>query len=62
MLVRKGRLGVEDPGWEAALWDRVSPEERMVEAWRLTEEIWQLKGWDPGEPGLHRSVARVVRR
>jgi len=43
-------------------WERVTPNERFAEAWRLSEEIWRLKGWDPGEPGLSRSTARVIRR
>ena len=43
-------------------WARVTPDERFAEAWRLSEEIWRLKGWDPGEPGLSRSVARLIRR
>ncbi|MBI2563809.1 MAG: hypothetical protein HYW08_15780 [candidate division NC10 bacterium] len=43
-------------------WARVTPNERFAEAWRLSEEIWRLKGWDPGEPGLSRSVARLIRR
>ena len=43
-------------------WARVTPDERFAEAWRLSEEIWRLKGWDPGEPGLSRSTARLIRR
>jgi len=61
-MVRKGRLGIVDEAWEADFRASVPPDERLAEAWRLTEEIWRLKGWDPGEPGLSRSVARLVRR
>lgn len=42
-------------------WARLDPIDRLVEAWRMTEEVWELKGWNPGERGLSRSVARVVR-
>jgi hypothetical protein len=47
---------------DAQFWARVTPDERFAEAWRLSEEIWRLKGWDPGEPGLSRSIARLIRR
>ena len=57
-ITRRGP--VDDVGLED--WPRVTPDERFAEAWRLSEEIWRLKGWDPGEPGLSRSVARVIRR
>jgi hypothetical protein len=43
-------------------WATLTPDERVEEAWRLTLEIWEMKGWDPGEPGLRGPVARVVRR
>jgi hypothetical protein len=42
-------------------WAAMTPDERVEEAWRLTLEIWEMKGWDPGEPGLRGPVARVVR-
>jgi hypothetical protein len=57
-VIRRGRDEELDPEF----WARVSPDERFAEAWRLSEEIWRLKGWDPGEPGLSRSVARLIRR
>ncbi len=62
VTVRKGRLGETDESWEARLREAVCPDDRFAEAWRLSEEIWLLKGWDPDESGLSRSVARVVRR
>ena len=36
--------------------------ERVLLAWRLSLEQWQLSGHPPHEPGLCRSVARVTRR
>lgn len=48
--------------FDREFWARVTPDERFAETWRLSEEIWRLKGWDPGEPGLPRSTARVIRR
>lgn len=43
-------------------WARVTPDERFAEAWRLSGEIWRLKGRDPGELGLSRSIAHLIRR
>jgi hypothetical protein len=51
-----------DDRFDVEFWAGVSRDERFAEAWRLSEEIWRLKGWDPGEPGLPRSVARLLRR
>lgn len=62
VTVRKGRLGETDEPWEARLREAVSPDDRFAEAWLLSEELWLLKGWNPDESGLSRSVARVVRR
>lgn len=57
-IIRRGAQDDFDPDF----WTQVSPDERFTEAWRLSEEIWRLKGWDLGEPGMCRSVARVIRR
>jgi hypothetical protein len=57
-LIRRGPDDEIDPEF----WAGVAPAIRFAETWRLSEEIWRLKGWDPGEPGLLRSVARLVRR
>lgn len=59
--VRRLRMGAEDEGADREYWRRLRPEERVLESWRITCELWELKGWDIGEPGLCRSVARVVR-
>lgn len=60
--VRKLRLGVESDEADREFWAEMTPDERMNETWLLSLELWQLKGWDPNEPGLCRTVARVVRR
>jgi hypothetical protein len=62
ITIRKAKLGPEDDRLDREFWASMPPEERVEEAWRLTLELWELKGWDPGEPGLCRSVARVVHR
>jgi hypothetical protein len=46
----------------AAYWATIPDAERVLEAWRLSEELWRLRGEYSDEPGLHRSVTRLVRR
>ena len=43
-------------------WRRLPEAERVLQAWRLSLELWSLGGNPPYEPGLSRSVARVFRR
>ena len=62
VTIRKTRLGPESDRLEREFWAGLTPAERVEEAWRLTLELWEMKGWDPGEPGLRRAVARVVHR
>jgi hypothetical protein len=62
VTLRRARMGAEEAALDREFWARLSPAERIEETWRLTVEQWTLHGWDPGEPGLCRSVARVVRR
>jgi hypothetical protein len=62
MTVRKTTLELLDDSFDVEFWDSISHDERFAEAWRLSEELWQLSGKDPLEPGLCRSTARVVRR
>ena len=59
--IRKAHLGAEEERLDREFWASLGPEERLRVAWELTLELWELKGWDPGEPGLCRTVARVVR-
>jgi hypothetical protein len=43
-------------------WQAMSPGERVLLAWQLSVEQWEMLGRRPDEPGLCRSVARVLRR
>jgi hypothetical protein len=61
ITVRKARLGPENDRLDREFWASLPPDERVEETWRLTLELWELKGWDPGEPGVRRPVVRVVR-
>jgi hypothetical protein len=60
-LTRKARLTTLDDQFDREFWAGVDPSARFAEAWRLSEEIWQFAGRVTGEPGLSRSVGRVVR-
>lgn len=43
-------------------WLEMTPSERVALTWELSKESWQLAQQDhDDEPGLPRSVARVVR-
>jgi len=62
ITIRKAKLGPEADRLDREFWAGMTSGERVEETWRLTLELWELKGWDPGEPGLCRSFARVIRR
>jgi hypothetical protein len=55
-------MGAESDRADREFWASLTPEDRVLETWRLSLELWEFKGWDLGEPGLCRAVARVVRR
>lgn len=59
---RKTTLAALETETGLDVWAALSPSERMEEAWRLSEELWEFSGRGAGEPGLSRSVARVCRR
>ena len=61
IVARKTTLAELDDRFDVEFWASVAPDERFAETWRLSEEIWRLAGKDPGEPGLPRRVAVVVR-
>lgn len=46
---------------DASFWAALPLEQRALQAWKLSEEQWRLRGELPDESGLPRSVARVVR-
>lgn len=60
--IRKLRMGAESDQADREYWLALTPAERVLETWRLSAELWEMKGWNPGEPGLCRTVARVVHR
>lgn len=62
VTVRRFASNAEAEQHDAEYWRRVPPAERVLLAWRLSVEQWELLGREADEPGLCRSVARVHRR
>jgi hypothetical protein len=58
--VRRTTFGPEDDRLDREFWAASTPDERVAETWRLTVEQWELKGWDPRESRVQRTVERVV--
>ena len=62
MTVRRFDSAAEADRHDLEFWLAMSDAERVLHVWRLSQEIWRLRGNLPNEPGLCRSVARVQRR
>jgi hypothetical protein len=62
VTVRRFASNAEADRHDADYWRALSPHERVLQAWRLSVEQWQLLGRSPDEPGLCRSVASIRRR
>jgi hypothetical protein len=62
MTVRRYSSGAEADEHDLEFWMRMSDAERVLQVWRLSQELWRLRGDLPNEPGLSRSVASVRRR
>jgi hypothetical protein len=43
-------------------WMQIPERDRILQVWRLSQELWRLRGELRDEPGLCRSVARLHRR
>ena len=62
MTVRRYPSSREADAADLPYWQQLTDAERVLHAWRLSVELWRLKGELPDEPGLCRSIARVHRR
>ena len=62
MTVRRFATAADADRADLDFWRQMSDAERVLHAWRLSIELWQLQGHRPHEPRLHRSVASVRRR
>jgi hypothetical protein len=62
MTVRRFTSHADADRSDREYWLQMSPAERVLQTWRLSEEFWRMRGEFPDEPGLCRSVASVRRR
>jgi len=62
ITVRRYGSAAEADRHDLEFWMQLPETERILQVWRLSQEIWRLRGDLPDEPGLCRSVARVRRR
>lgn len=62
ITVRKFATSADADRHDAEFWRQLPAGERVLQVWRLSEELWRLRGEYRDEPGLCRSVARVSRR
>jgi hypothetical protein len=56
---RKLRLGAESDQADREFWASLTPEQRVEETWRLSVELWEVNGWDIGEPGRREPSLRT---
>ncbi len=61
ITIRRYASAAEADRHDVEYWRQLSDAERLLYAWRLSQELWTLRGELPDEPGLCRSVARVRR-
>jgi len=60
--VRRYESAAEADRDDLAFWMKMSDSDRILQVWRLSQEMWRLRGDTTDEPGLCRSVARLRRR
>jgi hypothetical protein len=62
ITIRRFASNEEADRHDADYWGRIPPHERVLLAWQLSVEQWELLGRRTDEPGLSRSVASFRRR
>lgn len=62
IVTRRFSSSAEADRHDLEFWLQIPEEERVMQVWRLSQELWRLRGELRDEPGLCRSVARVHRR
>jgi hypothetical protein len=60
--VRRYESAAEADRDDLAFWMKMSDSDRILQVWRLSQQMWRLRGDMTDEPGLCRSVARLRRR
>jgi hypothetical protein len=62
ITARLVRRGTAESEFEREFWNRLTPEERVECLWDMVLEARELNGLHGDEPGLQKSVVRLVRR
>jgi hypothetical protein len=62
MTIRRYASAADADKHDLDFWMQVPEAERVLQVWRLSQELWRLRGDRPDEPGLSRSVASIRRR
>jgi hypothetical protein len=62
MTIRRYLSASEADRHDLEFWLEMSDADRILHVWKLSQEIWRLRGELTDESGLCRSVARVQRR
>jgi hypothetical protein len=62
LTVRRFATNADADRHDAEYWRSLPHAERVLLAWRLSEEQWALRGEPTHEPGLRRPVTRLPRR
>jgi hypothetical protein len=62
ITVRRYSSASEADRHDLAYWAELSDAERILHVWRLSRELWELRGERVDESGLCQSVASVRRR
>ena len=62
VTVRRFDSAADADAHELAYWGQLSDAERVGQVWRLSLELWELRGERVDESALCRSVASVRRR
>jgi hypothetical protein len=62
VTVRRFASAAEADRHDLEYWLQMSDAERVLQVWRLSQELWRLRGDLPDESELSRSVARLRRR
>ena len=61
ITIRRFDSAAEADRHDLEFWKQIPAPERVLQVWRLSQELWRLRGEYHDEPGLCRSVARVHR-
>jgi len=61
IMMRKGRMSEMDRSFDVEFWQRLGSRAIFDAAWELVEDAWKLKGRDPNELRLQRTVVRIQR-